>query len=568
MGRKWRLGTHRTVCGGVPESSNIGAGGLHRGDEPTGLLALAKRGTRLHGLSRKATAAVVLTGAVALSLSVWGSMASANSSAYNPPQNDCAWNADAYNTTPNETYPGCHSTALNVESGSTTNGNADSTNTRYLEYGGDQNGVDPNSQGTDTEYSLGYPGDTGNPHAGCLSANTDGTDHVADPQNSTDTDTPSPSGPKTEDSAYGCGNNPNGAGFEANYDYYQYYCPVAAKLPTESVPDGPTSGPCEDPSTPGNTTVTPDLGSGVDYQPIVADGLIIYYGMDDNNDNTEHDGFDGCNVNEGGQVAQRCAGTGSGCPANNTDPGCNDAGQTNTDTDGAINGPSDGGGMVLSFTPQNATNTPSETNPEGLVNFSADFCADGLCTGATTQQQTIYYGCYDPNNPDDAAWNASGTDGATNPQNNKDDDECAEGTPESTDSFENNSPAATEASPNCDSGGPYGGPQGTEEPCFTNVNGTSNGSPNTTNSDGGANDYRQNTPQQVNDEPGVQTNADPDPERSPAAPFEMPGVYVGTCGAYLNDSGGEQPGVTNTVTGGKVAGPDPGWIAKAPDPDC
>jgi hypothetical protein len=306
----------------------------------------------------------------------------------------------------------------------------------------------------------------------------------------------------------------------------------------------------------------------VDYQPILADGVLVYFGLDDNTDNTEHDGFDGCNTNDKGQIPQRCAGTGSQCPANNTDPYCNDAGQTNTDTDGAINGPSDGGGMVLSFTPQNAANTPSETNPEGLFNYTGDFCADGICGGITTQQQTIYYGCYDPTNPNNAAWNASGTDGATNPQNNKNDDKCAAGTPESTDAFENNTPADTEESPLCNSGGPYGGPSGTEEPCFTNVNGSSNGSPNTKNNNGGANGYRQNTPQQVNDEPGIQTYADPDPERSPAAPFEMPGLYVGTCGVYVNDSGGEQPGVTSALTGGKVAGPDPGWVAETPDPNC
>lgn len=441
-------------------------------------------------------------------------VAFANSSAYSPYQNDCQWNNDAWDTPAGEQYPGCHNLAVNVETGNTTNGNADASNTRFVEYGNDQAPVDPNSKGTPTEYSIGYPGNTGEPHAGCLAANTDGTGGGPAPAN-----TPPESASKAENSKYGCGNNPNGTGFEANYDTFAAYCPVAADA----------QQPCEDKSYSSSPlTLTVDSGAQQKLTQILTQGLLVYYGMDDNNDNTEHDGFDG-----------------------------------KDGTNGAINGPSDGGGFVLSFTPQTATNAPSATNPEGVANFSADFCADGICSGVTTQQQTIYYGCYDPANPSDKAWNASGTDGADNPENNSRADRCAKGTPESTDAFENNTPADTEESPNCNSGGPDGTPanpdSGTEQPCYTNVNGTHN--------PGSANYYRQHTPQQVNDEPGVQTYADPDPQRSPAAPFEMPGAYAGTCGVFLNDSGGEQPGVVSFATGGKVSGPDPGWVVKT-SPDC
>jgi hypothetical protein len=58
----------------------------------------------------------------------------------------------------------------------------------------------------------------------------------------------------------------------------------------------------------------------------------------------------------------------------------------------------------------------------------------------------------------------------------------------------------------------------------------------------------------MNTEPGIQTYQDPDPQRSPALPFGTPGIYVGTCGLFLNDSGGAgSPGIT---------GQDPGWIAQ------
>jgi hypothetical protein len=216
--------------------------------------------------------------------------------------------------------------------------------------------------------------------------------------------------------------------------------------------------------------------------------------MDDNADNGEHDGFSGANS-----------------------------------TDGAINGPSDGGAVILSVQAPGsipayleglAGASPSWTHPEGVVNSSTGFCADGICLEGTTQQQTVYYGC------------------GANTGNNPATDQCAPGTPGSGNVYQNGAPASTKESPNCQSGSR----DNSGAACFTNADGSSN--PN------GANGYRQSTPQQMNAEPGVQTYQDPDPQRSPVAPFGTPGVYAGTCGVYLNDGGGSVgPGITGQKPG-------------------
>lgn len=555
--------------------------------------------TRWHNRLAVPTVAMAV---MALGLAAWGGVAMANSSPYQPNQNDCQWNSDAWNT--QGQYAGCHSAAVNVESGGTTNGNVDPDNTRYVEWGNNQNPVDPASQGTPTELSLAYPGNTGEPHAGCLGANTDGTGGGPAPA-WTSPEASQQAEQTAEDDNYGCGNNPDGAGFEANYDTFGVYCPflamVAGSKGTITIPDGggieagsPSGNdqvaPCEDSSYGAPLTVTPDTGTAVDYEPIVDNGVIVYYGMDDNTDNTEHDGYDGCGYGPDGSTdsntTAQCQGTGQGCPKDAqgvpTDPNCNPAGQTDTDTDGAINGPSDGGGFVLSLTPQSLLETspptPTATNPEGAANYSEGECADGICGSATTQQYTPYYGCVPSSGPDSSRGSTaqSGTDGATDPENDQADDQCAPGTASSTDSFENNVPADTEESPDCNGGGPYAtAAGGTEEPCSTDANGTAN--------PGGADYYRQTTPSQVNDEPGVETYEDPDPERSPAAPFGTPGTYVGTCGVYLNDGPtayGE--GVSGTLTDGAsdqtdpASGTpfdDPGWVVGGPsglegqDPD-
>lgn len=423
---------------------------------------------------KRAALAVSGIGVIVVALAAWAGVAAAVSGGgYNPDQQDCQWNGSASNTPTGYTYPGCHNLAVNVESGGTTNGDPNSTNTRYVEFGNNQVPIDPNSAGTPTILSLGLPGNTGSPHSGCLAANTDGT------------------GGGT---GSGCGTgNSQGAGFTLNYDYYQYYCPLVAAV-----------SPCED-TTPGTTTLTTNQGSAVDYNTVLSQGLLVYFGMDDNTDNGEHDGFTGING-----------------PCTDT--------QTNTTytcgSDGAINGPSDGGGMMIILTPQWAqhpTGAGSATHPEGVLNYSMGFCADGICAAFTTEQQTVYYGC-----------------GATNPQNNSQDDQCAPGTPSSDNVYENNAPASTSEPANCSSGDIPG--ESTQCTGGTTMN-----------------QYRSETPSQMNVEPGVQTYQDPDPQRSPASPIATPGTYVGTCGIYFNDS---------TTTTGSGTGIDPGYIVQPPGSNC
>jgi len=397
---------------------------------------------------------VLAAGAAAvMSLAGAGTARAVSGGGNQPSQQDCPANGDAWNTASGYVYPGCHNMAVNVESGGTTNGNPSSDNTRYAEVGLDQLPVDSNSQGTPTPLSVGYPGDSGSPHSGCVAANTDGT-----------------GGGQTSSTGYGCGNNADGLGGSAHVDYYQAFCPVAAALGLG----------CEDPNAQNDNpsqvvSVTPDTGGSAALQPILAQGLLVYFGMDDNIDNGEHDGVSGSN-----------------------------------NTDGVINGPSDGGGITVSVTPQNATSTPSATNPEGLANASTGFCADGICGEATTQQQTVYYGC-----------NASTGE-------NPADDQCAPGTPSSSDVYDySHNPSVNSEPTACNSGGAT--------------------SEDTTSCNGSMNQYRQQTAQQVNAEPGVQVYSDPDPQRSPAAPWPTPGIYAGTCGVSVN-GGGWLPGVSGGQT--------------------
>ena len=443
-------------------------------------------------------------GVVALALTAWaGVAAAASGGGFNPDQNDCAWNADAWNTPPDTVPPGCHDFAANVETGGTTNGDPDSGNTRFAELGVDQSPNDPGNPGFGYEEYVGDPGTPDSPHSGCLAANTDGTG----------------GGTST-----GCGSNPDGSGFEANYDYDALYCAVSSTLPTAlfptpalSLPDptgdlGPLDGPsvyqCTSDLSPSQAvTVTPDNGSQNALSEVAGQGLLVSVGAFDNLDDGEHDGFSGAN-----------------------------------NTGGAINGPSDGGGLLLSLTPQSALNMPSFTNPEGLLNLSEGECADSICSETTTQQQTVYDGCVEDGTP---PANGAPQNNGTNGGNNWNEDDCAPGTPQSTNVYENNTPASTEESYGCNGGGPTG----TETACYTNQDGTSNPD--------GADGYRQNTPSQVNAEPGVQTYQDPDPQRSPALPFATPGLYAGTCGAYVDlDSGDGVPGILSYLTDGATPSQD------------
>ena len=440
-----------------------------------------------------ATAGLLLAGAGSAAFAVSGGGYSSNQQGCQPYDSD-------YNTPVGQTYPGCHNMALNVESGGTTQGDPSPSNTRYAQFGLDQVPVDPNSQGTPTPESVGLPGNSGSPHAFCVSANTDGTNSAPAPTKGKNSG-PEPAG-QSANAQNGCGDNQKGAGFDANVDYYQYYCPVAAMLdnPCEAAPYGT-----------GTSTFTPDTGNQVAYQPVVQNGLMLYFGTDDNLDNGEHDGL--------GPYSAPL-----GAPNN-----------------GAQNGPSDGGAIMLVLDPMGAGATPSQTHPEGAANASTGFCADGICFEATTQQQTVYHGCDAP----DSNHHAKCDPGS--PQNANVYDYAPGGNPA-------NDPSVNQESPNCNAGG-------------QNSDGT-----NTTDAQycgsGGLNALRSATPANENAEPGVQLYSDPDPQRSPAAPSPLwptPALYAGTCGVYAGS-----PATTGQVLG---SSPTPvsnqaGQVAIDPNPSA
>src|SRR5581483_8263921 len=126
-----------------------------------------------------AAAALVLAGGSAFAVSGGG---------YSSPNQDCPWNASDWNTPANQTYPGCHDMQLSIESGGMTNGNPNdgynnsktngshgTKNTTWVQAGLDQTPNDPKAKGTPGLLSVGYPGQSTSPHAGCISVNTDGT---------------------------------------------------------------------------------------------------------------------------------------------------------------------------------------------------------------------------------------------------------------------------------------------------------------------------------------------------------------------------------------------------------
>jgi hypothetical protein len=411
---------------------------------------------------------------------------------YSPYQQGCQPGDSDYATPTGKVYPGCHNTALNVESGGTTQGDANDNNTKYAQVGVDQEPIDPNAQGTPTEYSLGYPGQSTSPHSFCAAANTDGTNSRPAPAHQ------KPTSPGQAADSQGCGNNTKGAGFSSEIDYYEYYCPIAALL----------GNPCEATSY-GTSNITTDLGQTVAYEPIVQNGVLVYYGMDDNSDNGEHDGV-GPYSTKGGQK-----------------------------NNGVQNGSSDGGAIMLLLTPMKATNTPSQTNPEGLVNVSFGECADGICSGATTEQQAVYHGC-----------------GAADSYGHA---PCAAGTPQNANVYDyapngnpNNDPSVNNESPNCNSGD-------------SSSTSTANCGP------GGMNYYRSTTPANEYAEPGVQLYADPDSQRSPALPSPLwptPGLYVGTCGVYAGSPAttGQALGTKPTSIGGVPVTNQAGQVAIDPNP--
>src|SRR5579871_1900864 len=133
-------------------------------------------------LSRGRRIAVVAAASAGLAVAGWAGAAFAVSGGgYDGYQQGCQPYDSDYATPQGQTYAGCHNAALNVESGGTTNGDPNDSNTKYAQVGVDQSPLDDNSKGTPTLYSIGEPGYTGNPHAGCIAVNTDGTNGQPEP---------------------------------------------------------------------------------------------------------------------------------------------------------------------------------------------------------------------------------------------------------------------------------------------------------------------------------------------------------------------------------------------------
>ena len=527
----------------------------------------------------KRRVAVLLMASTGLLLAGAGTAAFAVSGGgYSPNQQGCQQTDSDYDTPTGQTYAGCHNTQLNVESGQTSQGNPTPANTRYVSVGEDQAPVDPNSVGTNTEESVGIPGNSGSPHGFCAQANTDGT-------NQQPATTPEQQNKAIAD---GCKDNPNGTGFAENIDYYEFYCPIveaAGPATSQAAPvtgaigqagstigqndptgqfGGPIAGnaqalgsvgqPCEDPGysgTPGSgfnsLAPTLDTGTGQNLTPVLENGVIVYFGMDDNNDNGEHDGLGPyCNPPTVAPAPAPSSNNGKGHKSPSAPPPSpypSTQGQC-PNSFGAANGSSDGGALMLALTPLGVTNTPSQTNPEGIANFSTGFCADGICTETTTQQQTVYHGC-------GANAEVTPTTGCTSPKNANVYDFAPGGSPSNDPSTDPNGEG-----PNCNSGDP-----GTTSPSACGT--------------GGMDHWRTLAPQNENAEPGVQVYSDPDPQRSPAVNgtplnsfWPTPALYVGTCGVYAGSEAttGTIVGDKQQTVGGQQVINNAGQVAIDPNP--
>lgn len=448
---------------------------------------------------RRLVPTVSLTGiaAIAVTMTAGGVAYAVSGGGYSSPAQDCPWYASEWNTPQYKVYPGCHNAQLTLESGgitdgmpnngynnSPTHGAHGATNTSWLQFGIDQSPNDPNSKGTKTLYSLGYPGQSSATHSGCLSFNTDGTNGGPIPEGKRPTGVTQ----AANQQKYGCGENKNGAGFALNWDYYQFYCPLAGMIPgfpfaCPSIPGGDV----------GSNKLTLDTGLQQSLTKILTQGLTLYYGMDDNSDNGEHDG-------EGPLSSPQ--------------------------TQGSSVGPSDGGAVMFALTPQRLAQSGSLFQPEGLLNASIGFCADGICLGGTTERQLIYQGC-------DA-----------NTGNLPQDDHCKGHSKDSQrDSFDYSGKQWDPYS--CNSGGEQNGYQGRPQPDAPAECNTSKKNPSPSgakNSKGGMDYWRQHEAHSVYNEPGIQFFEDPDGMASPALPvYPLPGIYVGTCGVALGGGGFAMP---------------------------
>jgi hypothetical protein len=246
-------------------------------------------------------------------------------------------------------------------------------------------------------------------------------------------------------------------------------------------PTGPALGANFDSN--GSPAVTPTVRPGTP-SPAAASLLTggqVYFGADDNLDFGEHDGADG-----------------------------------QYGTSKSINGPSDGGNLVVNWQPGAATTwmadlqalmggnpTPVAQNPVPVANAGGGGCADGTCVGVYTAQTSIYQG----GGGGGQSRNAYNYQGKT-----WDPYACNSGSPQS------------------------------EQACQTQGGHSMDW-------------YRQQEAKNVYAEPGVQVYEDPDPQASPAGPtqaYPLPSAYAGTCGVAAGGGAAKAPASPVTNRAGQV----------------
>ncbi|MCU1463575.1 MAG: hypothetical protein JWO37_3650 [Acidimicrobiales bacterium] len=239
-----------------------------------------------------------------------------------------------------------------------------------------------------------------------------------------------------------------------------------------------------DPTNPDTSVATPSAAWAA-----LLTGAHVYLGADDNLDNGEHDGVSGANG-----------------------------------TAGSVNGPSDGGAVLLNWHPGDGSTWLASVvadpnvlfvNPVGIADFGIGACADGVCFSLQTRRRLVYQG-----------GSAGSRDVYDYRGKTWDPYNCSSGSPQEE---------ASCAEP--------GGPQ------------TMDG-------------YRSAEKQSVYAEPGFQFYEDPDPQSSPIDPlsngnqhplYPLPAAYVGTCGVVVG--GGATvivPSSPVTNSAGQLAVQNPG----------
>src|SRR4029077_4715264 len=108
-----------------------------------------------HARRRSALISLLVAAVVLLSA---GAAAAVSGGGYSQDQQDCPNNGSAWNTPPNFVPKGCHDFAANLETGGMHNGDPNSNNTRFAEFGIDQSPNNPHNPSFGGLESVGDPG--------------------------------------------------------------------------------------------------------------------------------------------------------------------------------------------------------------------------------------------------------------------------------------------------------------------------------------------------------------------------------------------------------------------------